>query len=798
MKITRFFLFLLGLAAIYAWGHLIPGFRNVLPVIPALGRGIALLPSITSIGGAIFCYAYANSQYRSGRGWAAFAFFMPFLAPLILALLPDTNKPTRSDSVAAPRAATVPASASPPSASSRRSAPKGLFDSLRGGRPEEALRLIDEGADVNEMLPDGDSPLHIAAFKGYAEVAKRLIEEGANVNAKIAGGGDPWATPLHLAAMKGHVDLVSLLAENGAHVNVKLGGDGKTSTSGASPMHLAATHGMVDAARALARNGADIDAEDDYGDTPLHYAANSGMEPMVRALVGLGANLDAVDDSGRTPLSLAGNTGSVAAILREAGAKALDGDAQEHRAEGEKQKVNVMVPLDLPDFSSVELVEASALGDAGPGGQCFQNAIQFMNKGEDDGAQANFREALDKGLDPLRQGYALANAGMLLLKKNDLPGAVKDFLAVFAARRALYDSAHTAAQCLCIIMQELGRHEAAASLQGLVGATTARLGYSLAPDAAERVRSLAKGAKIARDAPQARPPKAAKAAPRAAAQKKDTIGDSISRRKLRPLGNKERLGADDYRAQFRDRDSAERFYQAFVAYSEKNPPPMLIEVMVAFTPNTIYPEKYAFILPYFDSDARSDYQEWARGAMRNCADIQRQHSYCSGNSYEYVPKSIGPKGCVFKWTIIPPKGFDPESSEMRKLLSDPPGMGFAAVPLEGEGKAAPEKPNPAGPWIDEALYGAAATRLLFDFVGQTGLSGSVIHGGDLLPDCKYWCCAIHAASQEQADIIEAAVMDSGNEKLTRDRAPVIRAEQVPVSTLPFRGFVSGDGTYVGN
>jgi hypothetical protein len=355
--------------------------------------------------------------------------------------------------------------------------------------------------------------------------------------------------------MKGHVDLVSLLAENGAHVNVKLGGDGKTSTSGASPMHLAATHGMVDAARALARNGADIDAEDDYGDTPLHYAANSGMEPMVRALVGLGANLDAVDDSGRTPLSLAGNTGSVAAILREAGAKALDGDAQEHRAEGEKQKVNVMVPLDLPDFSSVELVEASALGDAGPGGQCFQNAIQFMNKGEDDGAQANFREALDKGLDPLRQGYALANAGMLLLKKNDLPGAVKDFLAVFAARRALYDSAHTAAQCLCIIMQELGRHEAAASLQGLVGATTARLGYSLAPDAAERVRSLAKGAKIARDAPQARPPKAAKAAPRAAAQKKDTIGDSISRRKLRPLGNKERLGADDYRAQFRDRDS---------------------------------------------------------------------------------------------------------------------------------------------------------------------------------------------------------------------------------------------------
>lgn len=301
---------------------------------------------------------------------------------------------------------------------------------------------------------------------------------------------------------------------------------------------------------------------------------------------------------------------------------------------------------------------------------------------------------------------------------------------------------------------------------------------------------------------------ATRAAPNASPKRRDAIVGLIAREGLRPLGNKARLGEGiDYRAQFRDRDSAERFYKSFVSYSNRNPPPMLIEVMVAYTPNTIYPEKYAFILPYFNSDVPADYQEWARGAMQSCTDVQRQHSYSSGNSYEYVPQSIGPKGCVLDWTIIPPGKFDPESGEMRKLLSDPPEMGFESVHLEGQGPATPKKPDPAGPWVgvlfdirkfDEAWYGRAATKLLLDLLGGEKLSGSVIHGGDLLPDCRYWCNAVHAASLEQADRIEAAVIGSGNEKLAKNRSPVIRGDELDVSALPFQGFVGADGGYVGN
>lgn len=292
---------------------------------------------------------------------------------------------------------------------------------------------------------------------------------------------------------------------------------------------------------------------------------------------------------------------------------------------------------------------------------------------------------------------------------------------------------------------------------------------------------------------------------------RDAIQDIIIQKRLRPLGNKMRLGFDgevcnDYRAQFRDRASAERYYEAFLKYSKLTPPPIFIEVMVAYTPNTIYSEKYSFILPYFGARVREDYQQWAREAIMNCNDVQRQHSYCAGNSYSYVPNSISSQGAVIRWTIIPPKDFNPNSDEARELLSDPPEMGFDAVNIEGQGSTVPEKPSPSGPWVgvlfdigkfDEALYGRAATKQLLAIVGERQLSGCVIHGGDLLPDGRYWCNAIHTATQEQADMIETSVMKSGNEKLAQDRPPIIRGQHIPVNTLPFQGFVSEDGVYVG-
>lgn len=290
------------------------------------------------------------------------------------------------------------------------------------------------------------------------------------------------------------------------------------------------------------------------------------------------------------------------------------------------------------------------------------------------------------------------------------------------------------------------------------------------------------------------------------------LKEAIARNGLRPLGNKKRLGFGedkdclDYRAQFRDRGSALAYYKAFLSHASKNPPPVLIEVIVAFTPNTIYSEKYSMILPYFNVGAREDYSQWARNAIMSSNDTLRQHSYSAGNSYSYVPSSIGAQGAVIEWTIVAPRGFDPDSPEGQELLVDPPDGGYKEVAIEGRGVALPDKPDPCGPWIgvlfeisafSEALYGRAATKLLLEIVGLKDLSGCVIHGGDVLPECKYWCNAVHTGSQEQAELIQLAVLESENGKLAHEASSLLTGGEVPVNTLPFQGFVSKDGKYVG-
>jgi len=472
--------------------------------------------------------------------------------------------------------------------------------------------------------------------------------------------------------------------------------------------------------------------------------------------------------------------------------------------------IKISIPQFTREQESITLVESSTLGNAGPGGESFQRAIQNMNNQNYDGAASCFREALNAGLDPLRQGYAHANLGTILLKKSDLSGAIQEFFKVFALKQALYESVHDAAQYLGVIMHAIGRKEEASALQQLAGRTSVRLGYSLSPDVAEKVRSLARSVSVESNIPEF---PVSNEPLTSAFQQKDTINDIIARKKLRPLGNKKRLGlvegnddCNDYRAQFRDKASAERYFDAFVDYAEHNPPPILIEVMAAYTPNTIYAEKYSFILPYFNVGVREDYQNWGREAILNCNDVLRQHSYCAGNSYEYVPKSISSEGSVSKWTIILPKGFDAQSSDAEELLSDPPEMGIAAVKIEGQGRTAPEKPNPSGPWIgvlfeianfEKALYGSAANALLFEIVGPQYLAGSVIHGGDIIPECRYWCSAVHTASFQQLEHIEQAMSASGNKHLAPIEARFLKGSEVPVHTLPYQGFTHSDGTYIG-
>jgi ankyrin repeat protein len=169
-----------------------------------------------------------------------------------------------------------------------------------------------------------------------------------------------------------------------------------------------------------------------------------------------------------------------------------------------KPQTAILIPKITQEYLSVSLIESSTLGNAGAGGAAFQQAIQSSNNQNYAGAINSFKEALNAGLDPLRQGYAHANIGtILLLQKRDLAGAVDEFLTVLKLKQALYESVHDAAQYMAVILQTAGRTDEAAELMRLVSKTTARLGYSLAPDVAEKVRALARAARFESSTPAA-------------------------------------------------------------------------------------------------------------------------------------------------------------------------------------------------------------------------------------------------------------------------------------------------------
>jgi HEAT repeat protein len=183
--------------------------------------------------------------------------------------------------------------------------------------------------------------------------------------------------------------------------------------------------------------------------------------------------------------------------VREAATNALKKLKVEPRPQPASQapEKGISIPQIGPNQVSITLFESRELGAAGPGEASFQEAIKASNSQNYTEAERHFREALQQGLDRLREGYVHANLGRIRLKDNDLQGAIEQFLAVFVGGQSLYESAHDAAQNMAVIMQELGRQDEASLFTQLSAKTAAHLGYSLSPTAAEAIRQIVRSAR---------------------------------------------------------------------------------------------------------------------------------------------------------------------------------------------------------------------------------------------------------------------------------------------------------------
>ncbi len=74
-------------------------------------------------------------------------------------------------------------------------------------RPKVVLFLLDKGADPSEKYFRDETPLHLAAERGYINITKRLITLGANAEAKNSSG----KTPLDYAKKHEHKSIVTYL-----------------------------------------------------------------------------------------------------------------------------------------------------------------------------------------------------------------------------------------------------------------------------------------------------------------------------------------------------------------------------------------------------------------------------------------------------------------------------------------------------------------------------------------------------------------------------------------------------------
>ena len=161
-------------------------------------------------------------------------------------------------------------------------------------------RLLDAGADVNEVDERGATPIAYVARRSEDAVVL-LLTRGADLS---AGRGDTAGT---IGAIVGAGYLRAVEHMFTADLDPGIRG-----RNGETLMHYGVDAGEKMLAL-LHSKGARYDLPDNKGDQPIHYAARQGRSDAVRWLVTIGADPGAKNRDGKTAMQLA-ETAQAAAV----------------------------------------------------------------------------------------------------------------------------------------------------------------------------------------------------------------------------------------------------------------------------------------------------------------------------------------------------------------------------------------------------------------------------------------------------------------------------------------------------
>ena len=150
-----------------------------------------------------------------------------------------------------------------------------LMKAVNSNDAAAVRKLIAQGANVDELEPNGDAPLVMAAYLGHTEIVRLLLEAGADVQAVDPG---MKATALHAASYAGRTEAAKLLVQY--HIDIDKQGPYK----GYTALHDAIWQNTVDVALVLIDAGANLTLKSHSGETPLDFARSKHASKIVAML----------------------------------------------------------------------------------------------------------------------------------------------------------------------------------------------------------------------------------------------------------------------------------------------------------------------------------------------------------------------------------------------------------------------------------------------------------------------------------------------------------------------------------
>lgn len=148
---------------------------------------------------------------------------------------------------------------------------QGLFMAVQEGSLHAAAVLIAwPQTQVEWRSAKDESPLMLAAFKGYTDLVRQLIARDADVNKT------GW-TPLHYAATRGHVDVIQILLDENAYIDAE-------SPNKTTPLMMAAMYGSIDAVRVLLDAGADPTLRNELGLSAVDFAQKADRRDVAELI----------------------------------------------------------------------------------------------------------------------------------------------------------------------------------------------------------------------------------------------------------------------------------------------------------------------------------------------------------------------------------------------------------------------------------------------------------------------------------------------------------------------------------